>query len=239
MLSRNTWLLMMPNGQYPHSVNADALKIDHCLSLGGGICITSLPGWLSSSPSAGLLCVVQMWDKALVEEMSKALGNIADKQMFAWKQSDNRRTHQKWANVGYKKVKVVACGSTGIFDDVRVVRIGLERVDKTAFELYVVSVFVDRFKHIELLSRSLVYKLQWSGNFVSLRDRTALRLQLRSLSRPLTPRCGRSLRSAYAKMTAARHSAPGRAWTKKIFLFAVRPPKIPATSTQPAKNCAI
>lgn len=73
------------------------------------------------------------------------------------------------------------------------------------------------------LSLSLAYKLQRSGNRVLLLHDHPLALASRSQYN-IDARMRPIIESAYANSTAARHSAPGRACTKRIFLFAVSPP---------------
>ncbi|KAJ4382039.1 hypothetical protein N0V86_002366 [Didymella sp. IMI 355093] len=137
LLNRNARLLTILDGPYPHSAPGDALEVDHLLLLGGGIGITGLLSWLSVHTSVRLLWSVKATDKALVDEMSTVLANVADKQVLVGQRFDVRSALQREIDVGYKKVGVVVCGPAEMCDEVRAVVAGLGRGGKTVFELHV------------------------------------------------------------------------------------------------------
>jgi hypothetical protein len=137
MLSRNTRLLTILDGPYPQSVDTDLLEVDHLLLLGGGIGITGLLSWLPFHPSVRLLWGVKASDQALVDEVSTALGSVANKEIFVGQRFDITQALQKEVDLGYKKVGVVVCGPAEMCDEVRAVVAGLGRGSKTVFELHV------------------------------------------------------------------------------------------------------
>jgi predicted ferric reductase len=137
MLNTNARLLTMLDGPYPHSANTDALETDHLLLLAGGIGITGLLTWLSVHPNIRLAWSVKAPDQALVDEMSTALGNIADKQVLVGQRFDIRKLLQEGVAIGYKKVGVVVCGPAEMCDEARAVVAGLGRGSKTVFELHI------------------------------------------------------------------------------------------------------
>lgn len=137
MLNRNARLLTILDGPYPHSVNPEALEADHLLLLGGGIGITGLLSWLSVHANVKLAWSVKATDQALVDEMSTALANVADKQVLVGQRFAVKELLQKEVGIGYKKVGVVVCGPAEMCDEVRAVVTGLGRGNKTVFELHV------------------------------------------------------------------------------------------------------
>jgi predicted ferric reductase len=137
MLNRNGRLLTILDGPYPHSVDADTLRTDRLLLLGGGIGITGLLGWLSVHPNVKIAWSVKASDQALVDEMSRALDNIADKQILVGQRFAIKDMLQKEVRFGYKKVGVVVCGPAEMCDEVRAVVAGLGRTNQTVFVLHV------------------------------------------------------------------------------------------------------
>jgi predicted ferric reductase len=137
MLNKNTRLLTILDGPYPHSASTDALEADHLLLLGGGIGITGLLGWLSVHPNVKLAWSVKASDQPLVDEMSTALGNVADKQVLIGQRFAIKDLLQKEIDAGYKKVGVVVCGPAEMCDEVRALVAGLGRGNRTVFELHV------------------------------------------------------------------------------------------------------
>ncbi|KAH6611938.1 ferric reductase like transmembrane component-domain-containing protein [Boeremia exigua] len=137
VLKSSARLLTFLDGPYPHSASADALEADHLLLLGGGIGITGLLGWLSAHPNVKLAWSVKAPDQALVDEVSPALSNVADKQVLVGQRFAIKDLLQREVDAGYKKVGIVVCGPAGMCDEVRAVVAGLGRGSKTVLELHV------------------------------------------------------------------------------------------------------
>jgi predicted ferric reductase len=137
MLNKNARLLTILDGPYPHSGSTEALEADRLLLLGGGIGITGLLGWVSIHPNIKLAWSVKASDQALVDEMSTAIGNVADKQVFVGQRFAIKDLLQKEIDVGYKKVGVIVCGPAEMCDEVRALVAGLGRGSKTVFDLHV------------------------------------------------------------------------------------------------------
>lgn len=137
MLNANARLLTILDGPYPHSANADALEVDHLVLLAGGIGITGVLSWLSIYPNIKLAWSVRASDQALVDEMSTALGNVADKQVLVGQRFAIKELLQKEVATGYKKVGVIVCGPAEMCDEARAVVAALGRGSRTVFELHV------------------------------------------------------------------------------------------------------
>jgi predicted ferric reductase len=137
LLNTNARLLTILDGPYPHSANADALEADHLLLLGGGIGITGLLAWFSVHPNIKLAWSVKASDQALVDEMSTALANVADKQVLVGQRFAIRDLLQREIDIGYERVGVVVCGPAEMCDEARAVVAGLGRGSRTVFELHV------------------------------------------------------------------------------------------------------
>jgi predicted ferric reductase len=137
MLNKHARLLTILDGPYPHSGSTEALEADRLLLLGGGIGITGLLGWVSIHPNVKLAWSVKASDQALVDEMSTAIGNVADKQVFVGQRFAIKDLLQKEIDVGYKKVGVIVCGPAEMCDEVRALVAGLGRGSKTVFDLHV------------------------------------------------------------------------------------------------------
>ncbi|KAJ4359399.1 hypothetical protein N0V95_002230 [Ascochyta clinopodiicola] len=137
MLQKNARLLTILDGPYPHSASTDALEADHLLLLGGGIGITGLLGWLSAHRNIKLAWSVKASDQALVDEISTAIENVADKQVLVGQRFAIKELLQREIDVGYKKVGIVVCGPAEMCDEVRALVAGLGRSSKTVFDLHV------------------------------------------------------------------------------------------------------
>jgi predicted ferric reductase len=137
MLNANARLLTILDGPYPHSANTEALETDHLLLFGGGIGITGLLAWFSVHPNVKLAWSVKASDQALVDEMSTALGSVADKQVLVGQRFSIKDLLQSEIDIGYKKVGVVVCGPAEMCDEIRAVVAGLGRGSKAVFELHV------------------------------------------------------------------------------------------------------
>jgi ferredoxin-NADP reductase len=107
------------------------------LCLGGGVGITGLLGWLSVHPNVKLAWSVRASDQSLVDEMTTAIGNVADKQVFIGQRFAISELLQKEIHDGYKKVGVIVCGPAEMCDEARALVAGLGRGSKTVFELHV------------------------------------------------------------------------------------------------------
>jgi predicted ferric reductase len=137
MLNKNARLLTILDCPYPHSASTDALEADHLLCLGGGVGITGLLGWLSVHPNVKLAWSVRASDQSLVDEMTTAIGNVADKQVLVGQRFAINELLQKEIHDGYKKVGVIVCGPAEMCDEARALVAGLGRGSKTVFELHV------------------------------------------------------------------------------------------------------
>jgi ferric reductase like protein len=136
-LQAHDGLLTLLDGPYPITSVKDILRCERVLLIGGGIGITSLLPWTFNHYNVKLCWSVRETAKCLVTEVEGILNGIAEKDVRVGSRLNITELLNEELNTGWRRVGVVACGPSGLCDDVRAAVVAAGKRSSIVFELEV------------------------------------------------------------------------------------------------------
>ena len=134
-------LFTLLEGPYPNTNTSSILKCDRILLFAGGIGITGILPWATSTahPNVRLCWTAKQSAQCLVDALENALHSLKDKSITLDARTDVENVVAEEVARGWDRIGVVVCGPGGLCDDARaaVVKAGRQHRGKVVFELEV------------------------------------------------------------------------------------------------------